>query len=157
MGCDDGTLLPDNQFGEFDRLLRAAASAFGTPLEAPADYAKWFEGAGFESVTERIYKMPTNSWAKDKRLQLVGAFERENLVSNLEGISMRVFQKGLNWTPTETSVFLTGVRKDIQNRKVHSYYPYYVVYAQKPPLASQSHRPEEEEVVEEEQTAGQIA
>ena len=80
--------------------------------------------------------MPVNTWPKDPRLQLVGAFEQENLMSNLEGISMRVFQKGLGWTPEETSVFLVGVRKDIRNRRIHSYWPYYVVYAQKPLLRS---------------------
>jgi len=130
--CDDGTLPEDCQFSEYDRLLRQAASAFGTPLEDPARYAGCFEDAGFENVTEKIFKMPTSPWPKDPRLRLVGAFEQDNLVGNLDGISMRVFQKGLGWTADETSVFLAGVRKDIRNRKFHSYYPFYVVYAQKP-------------------------
>lgn len=130
--CDDGTVPETTPFKEYDRLLRAAATAFGTPLEDPIHYAKWFKEAGFEGVTENIFKMPTNPWAKDPRLRLVGAFEQENLTSNLEGISTRVFQKGLGWTAEESTVFFTGVRKDIKNRKQHSYYPYVIVYGQKP-------------------------
>lgn len=95
MGRDDDTVLDDSQFKEYDRLLRAAASAFGTPLEDPVGYAKWFEEAGFEGVTEKIFKIPTCPWPRDPRLRLVGTFEQENLTTNLEGISTRVLQKGL--------------------------------------------------------------
>lgn len=100
------------------------------------NYARWFQEAGFENVTEKVFKMPTSPWAKDQRLRLVGAFEQENLIKNLDGISMRVFQKGLGWGVDETSVFLAGVKRDIMNRRHHSYYPFYVVYAQKPLHAS---------------------
>lgn len=132
LGCDDGSLPETSQFKEYDRLLRAAASAFGTPLEDPARYVEWFEAAGFKDVEENIFKMPTSPWAKDPRLRLVGAFEQENLTTNLEGISTRVFQKGLGWSVEESTVFFAGVRKDIKNRKQHSYYPFTVVYGQKP-------------------------
>ena len=132
LGCDDDTLPDDSSFKEYDRLLRAAAVAFGTPLEAPVEYAKWFEAAGFEGVTEKIFKMPTNPWPEDPRLRMVGAFEQENLTVNLEGISTRVFQKGLRWGAEESAVFFAGVKKDIRNRDYHPYYPFYVVYGQKP-------------------------
>jgi len=132
LNCDDGTVPDDSQFKEYDRLLRAAATAFGTPLEDPAGYEKWFKDAGFAGVTEKIFKMPTSPWPKDPRLRLVGAFEQMNLTVNLEGISTRVFQKGLGWGVDESKVFFAGVRKDIKNRRHHSYYPYVVVYGQKP-------------------------
>ena len=139
--CDDGTLPEDSQFKEYDRLLRAAASAFGTPLEDPTGYAKWFEGAGFEGVTEKVFKMPTSPWPKDPRLRLVGAFEQENLTVNLEGISQRVFEKGLGWSADESAVFFAAVRKDIRNRRHHSYYPFYAVYGQKPSTATSNRSP----------------
>lgn len=132
LSCDDNTVLPDSQFLEYDRLLRAAASKFGTPLEDPAQYARWFAEAGFVGVTETIFKMPTSPWTRDKRLRTVGMFEQDNLTQNLEGISTRVFQKGLGWGAEELTVFLAGVRKDIADRRQHTYYPFTVVYAQKP-------------------------
>lgn len=53
-------------------------------------------------------------------------------MGNLDGLSMRVFQKGLGWSAERTTVFLTGVKKDIKSRAFHTHYPLYVVYAQKP-------------------------
>ena len=115
LGCDDNSPPESSQFKEYDKLLRAAASAFGTPLEAPASYQKWFEAAGFTGVTEKIFKMPTSPWAKDPRMRLVGAFEQEILTTNLEGISTRVFQKGLGWSVEESTVLFAGVRRDIKS------------------------------------------
>jgi hypothetical protein len=132
LDCDDNTTPDNSQFKEYARLLCAAAAAFGTPLEDPAEYAKWFKAAGFEGVTEKIFKMPTAPWPSDPRLRLVGAFEQENMTKGLEAISTRVFQKGLGWGAEESAVFFTGVRRDIKNRRHHSYWPFYVVYGQKP-------------------------
>lgn len=105
------------------------------------------------NVTEKIFKMPTGPWPKDPKLRLVGAFEQENLWVNLDGISLRVFQKGLGWSAEETSVFLAGVRKDIKDRRIHAYYPYYVVYAQKPMGRARRTDLEEPEVVTEQPPA----
>ncbi|RDW75538.1 hypothetical protein BP6252_06680 [Coleophoma cylindrospora] len=132
LACDDGTLPNDSPFAEYDPLLRAAATAFRTPLEDPKHYTKWFKAAGFERVTEKIFKMPTSPLPKDPRLRLVGAFEQENLTLNLEGISTRVFRQGLGYGVDKSTVFFASVRKDIKNRRQHSYYPFYVVYGQKP-------------------------
>ena len=79
-----------------------------------------------------MFKVPTNPWAKDPRLRQVGAFYQYNLTVNLDGISTRVFQKGLGWSADEAAVFFAGVKKDIKNRKQHAYYPFHVVYGQKP-------------------------
>tara|TARA_R110002060_G_scaffold40647_2_gene52006 strand:- start:1389 stop:1721 length:333 start_codon:yes stop_codon:yes gene_type:complete len=82
-----------------------------------------FEERGFEDVTEHVIKLPVNTWPKDKRLKLLGAWEMENLLSSLEGMVMRIFQKALGWTAEEVLVFLVDVRKDIKNRNLHGYWP----------------------------------
>lgn len=55
-------------------------------------------------------------------MRLIGAYEVEMFIMGLEGMSLRLFQKGLGWSPEQTNVFLVGVRKDIKNRRYHSYY-----------------------------------
>ncbi|KAF2764740.1 S-adenosyl-L-methionine-dependent methyltransferase [Teratosphaeria nubilosa] len=132
LSCDDGSLPADSSFFEYDRHLRNAARAFGTPLEDPENFSRWFEEAGFEAVVEQRFKMPTNTWAKSKRMKMVGLFERENFLQNLEGMSLRVFQKGLGWTPQETSILLARVRNEIRKVRYHSYYGFWVVYGRKP-------------------------
>lgn len=123
VGCDDGTLPEDSSFKEYDKLVRGAALYNGTPLDDPAKYKGWLESAGFESTREEIFKIPSNLWPKEPRLKLIGAFEVEMFIMGLEGMSLRLFQKGLGWSPEKTNVFLVGVRNDIKNRRYHSYYP----------------------------------
>ncbi|KAF7932150.1 uncharacterized protein EAE97_009171 [Botrytis byssoidea] len=131
LGCDDDTLPPDSKFRKYDKHIRAAAVAFGTPLEDPASFKKWFEKAGFEAVLEKKYKIPSNPWPKDPRLKLIGAFEQENFMTGLEGMSIRSFDK-LGWILDESKRFLGEVKKEIRNRRKHPYYPFYVVYGRKP-------------------------
>lgn len=95
----------------------------GTSLDDPTHFKEWIEAEGFEGVVEKKLKIPSNPWPKDPRLKLIGAFEFDNLVYGLEGMSMRLFQKGLGWSAQETSVFCAGVRKDIGNKRYHAYYP----------------------------------
>jgi hypothetical protein len=123
LGCDDESLPLDSAFREYDKHLRAAAKHVGTPLEDPAEWKQLFEEAGFETVVKRIFKIPSNPWAKDPKLRLIGAFELENFISGLEGMSLRIFEKGLGWSAQETSVFCAKVRNDIRNQRYHSYYP----------------------------------
>lgn len=56
-------------------------------------------------------------------MKLLGAWEMENLLSNLDGLVMRLFQKALGWSPEEVSVFLVDVRKEIKNKNIHAYWP----------------------------------
>jgi hypothetical protein len=83
----------------------------------------WFEDRGFEDVTQYIAKLPCNMWPKDKRMKLLGAWEMENMLSSLEGMVMRLFQKALGRSEEQVSVFLIDVRKDIKNRNIHAYWP----------------------------------
>lgn len=96
---------------------------FGTPVDDPMRWKKWFEERGLECVTEKVFKVPCGPWPKDKRLKLVGAWEQHNLMSNLEGMMMRLFHKGLGWTEDEITVFLAYLRKDIKNPHMHAYWP----------------------------------
>ncbi|KAF8859227.1 S-adenosyl-L-methionine-dependent methyltransferase [Acephala macrosclerotiorum] len=129
---DDDTVPKDSAFRKFSDSLKSSCEKFGTPVDDPMRWKGWFEERGFEDVTQQIIKLPCNTWPKDKRMKLLGAWEMENLLSNLEGMVMRFFQKALGWTDQEVTVFLVDVRKDIKNRNIHGYWPFYVVSARKP-------------------------
>ncbi|KAF8860843.1 S-adenosyl-L-methionine-dependent methyltransferase [Acephala macrosclerotiorum] len=135
VGCDDESLPADCDFRKFNKYVLAAAKHMGCPLEDAEKYKQWFEEAGFEAVVEKKYKIPSNPWPKDPRLRLIGAFELEMFLNGLEGMSLRLFERAMGWSAEETTVFLTGVRKDIRNQRFHVYYPFYVVYGRKPETA----------------------
>ncbi|KFY08924.1 hypothetical protein V492_05788 [Pseudogymnoascus sp. VKM F-4246] len=132
IGSDDNTLPLDGSFKKFADNLIVSSEKFGTPIDDPLRWKGWFEERGFEDVTVKVVKLPCNTWPKDPRMKVLGAWEMENLLSNLEGMTMRVYQKALGWTAEEVSVFLVGVRKEIRDRSIHAYWPYYTVYGRKP-------------------------
>ncbi len=113
LGCDDGSLPADSSFYEFDKEFRRACRNFGTPLEDASRYKEWFEAAGFESVVEHRLKVPCNSWPKNRDLKTVGIFERENLVTGLEAIGLRAFQRGLGWSTDEVSFDERQLARDV--------------------------------------------
>lgn len=80
------------------------------------------EDAGFIDVEEHVLKLPVGPWAKDRRLKQVGLLETVNMTQGIQGLTMMLFTRCLNWTPTEVEVFLADVRKDVKNRNIHSYY-----------------------------------
>ncbi|KFA67629.1 hypothetical protein S40285_04952 [Stachybotrys chlorohalonatus IBT 40285] len=134
--CDDDTVPKDSAIQKMADNLAASCIKFGTPIDDPTRWKGWFEERGYVNVTEKIFKLPITPWAADKRLKLLGVWEQHNLINNLEGMTMRLFQKALNWTEDEIIVFSALIRKDLRNLKYHGYWPYYVVYGQKPENAS---------------------
>ncbi|KAF4454267.1 hypothetical protein F53441_3268 [Fusarium austroafricanum] len=132
LGCDDDSIPEDSYLRKFSTMMEQASSKFGASLTDPMRWKGWLEERGYQNVTERVFKLPFNPWPKDPRMKLLGAWEMENLLSGLEAMVTRMFQKGLGWTSAEVTVFLAFLRKEIKNPKMHGYWPYYVVYAQKP-------------------------
>jgi len=65
----------------------------GAPLDACTEYASYMRAVGFEGIVEKNFKMPTSTWAKEKRLKLIGAFELHNLLRGLSAMSLRMFGK----------------------------------------------------------------
>jgi len=54
----------------------------------------------------------------------------------LEGLTMMLFTRALEWSPERVQLFLKDVREEVKNRGVHSYYHFYVVFGRKPAILS---------------------
>lgn len=52
-----------------------------------------------------------------------GMWNKENMLGDLHGISAALFTRGLGWSGEELEVFLTSVRKEWMDPKVHVYFP----------------------------------
>lgn len=121
--CDDATVPPTSHLQAMSDNLAAATSKFGTPVDDPMRWKTWFQERGFRRVTQEVYKMPCGPWARDKKLKLIGAWEQHNLLGNLEGMTMRLFQKGLGWSEEEVVVFSAMLRRDLRDVRMHAYWP----------------------------------
>ena len=54
---------------------------------------------------------------------LTGAWAHAATVANLDGLTMALFTRGLDWSPEMVNTFLVDVRKDMKNSRIHSYWP----------------------------------
>jgi hypothetical protein len=63
---------------------------------------------------------------KANLLRAKGLWAHEVTISNLSGLSIALFTHGLGWRTEELEVFLSDVRKDMKNSRIHSYWPMWV-------------------------------
>ncbi|UKZ78709.1 hypothetical protein TrVFT333_006455 [Trichoderma virens FT-333] len=117
---------------EWSELLVEAADNLGYPINIAKDVESMLVKAGFTDVTEIKKEMPINPWPEDKLGKFLGKLCQTSLDENLEGISMRLLQKGLGKTREEVLSFMVGVRDDLRNMEIHGYWDTYLVYGRKP-------------------------
>lgn len=131
MKCDDGT-ADGTDFQKWNEAFAEACNKIGKDPGWPEKYTVAMTEIGFQNVTERIFKWPVNSWPKDKHMKEIGEWNLVNMLDGLEGFTNRLFTGVLGWSMEEVQAFLVGVRKDLQNRSIHCYWKWHVVYGQKP-------------------------
>ncbi|KAJ9618010.1 hypothetical protein H2204_013240 [Knufia peltigerae] len=121
VGCDDGTCPEGSCYRAMGRMHFQIAEAMGIDGFAAKKWKAQLESQGFEDVHERVFKIPTNRWPKDKRLKTIGALE----VANFLQYSSAGFERGavglLGKDPAALQVMLAATRKEILDRSVHSY------------------------------------
>ncbi len=86
-------------------------------------YKQYMIDAGFEDVVEKKYEWPLGTWAKGKKLKILGLWYREDLLGVIHGVSMAVLMRGLKLSAEEVEKLLVGVREDIKSNKIHVYVP----------------------------------
>ncbi|KAI8650769.1 hypothetical protein NCS57_01411800 [Fusarium keratoplasticum] len=131
--CDDGTLDPKTSpITKWQEGLIDASKKLGRPLGASDQYKDILERTGFQNVHETIFRWPTNSWPKDRKLKELGKWNLANFDAGLEGVSLALFTRVLSWSKEDVMALCTDVRRELRNPKVHGYWKIYVVYGQKP-------------------------
>ncbi|WPJ65655.1 hypothetical protein SMAC4_09555 [Sordaria macrospora] len=131
---DDGTVEKDMAMGQWGKIWQEAGRRLGTPLDV-FDQNIQEEGlkeAGFVNISKKTYPVPLSPWPKDKKLRDVGLYFYAVLNQDLEGATQFIFGNVLGWTKEEISTYCSHLKAEIKNLKIHGYFPYRMVYAQKP-------------------------
>lgn len=116
----------------FTNLMKQAMAVFGVNIAGPTRYYNMLVEAGYESVTEQIMKLPIGVWPRDKKMKIIGLYNRSVIYDGLQGIAMAPFTRALKWTPEQVEVFLVEMRKGLMDASQHAYFPFYSIYARKP-------------------------
>jgi hypothetical protein len=113
-------------------LVQQGLLKLGPDLNSTTRLANDLREAGYVNVEERIFKVPIGIWAKNKTLKMIGLYLRTVIFEGLQAISLAAFVKGLGWSQQEMEVLLVDVRKDLVDVTKHTYFPFHVIYGQKP-------------------------
>ncbi|CAJ0546853.1 Ff.00g014800.m01.CDS01 [Fusarium sp. VM40] len=127
--CDDGSLAPDAPLAKFFDTAEKAVASFGMKFRAGENLREPLEKAGFTNVSCKVLKVPIGTWAKDKKLRLVGLYLKTAVSDMFGAMAAKPLRKILG--PEEIEVFLAHARKDLENVKIHSYEKYYFWMGQK--------------------------
>ncbi|KAK0619369.1 S-adenosyl-L-methionine-dependent methyltransferase [Immersiella caudata] len=129
---DDESLNPDTGLSQAAQLLLDGTTALSHPFIELATLKPLLKSAGFTSISEERYFWPSNTWPRDPRLKEIGALNCVNMREGIEGMLMGVGTRGLGWTAEDIKLLASVARDDIENRRIHAYWPVSVIYAQRP-------------------------
>ncbi|KAJ4150363.1 hypothetical protein LMH87_011115 [Akanthomyces muscarius] len=137
--CDDSSCDGPYPWRDFlDNLRKGLQALGGSDLLGIRRVDEELAAAGFEALAYKHKKCPNGPWARRRRLQECGHILRDVCMEGLVGLARRPFRDGLEWTPTQTEVFLVDVRKSLMAAgenglpKFHSYFPFHNLHARKP-------------------------
>ncbi|KYK60315.1 methyltransferase domain-containing protein [Drechmeria coniospora] len=102
--CDDGTMRADGPFSTWFHKITAAGEQCDRPTILGSTLKEIYERVGFVDVQERIFKMPTNAWAKDEMINKLGLMWERNLLQGLSGFSYSLFNRTYGWSAAQIEV-----------------------------------------------------
>nr|POE78488.1 secondary metabolism regulator lae1 [Quercus suber] len=130
--CDDGTFELGPQFELWNRSVYKAAALAGTKLDAILGVEEILKARGFVNIKSATTKWALGSWPKGRKQKKIGEMFCRDLISGLEGVSLRMFTKLLGMTTQEVLDLVRGVEEDLLRGKTHTYMHVYFLWAQKP-------------------------
>ena len=107
-GCDDGTVTERSSWAEFTRVFIEISEKLGASALEPKSWKSKLKAAGFEDVTENIFKVPCSPWPKDRRLKRIGALEAANFERGADALLIRGMTQVLQRSKEEAQVHLTS-------------------------------------------------
>ncbi|KAI9679520.1 MAG: hypothetical protein M1817_005542 [Caeruleum heppii] len=130
---DDGSLPKDSYIKKWCENQQAAAKIAGVTLRISGDILKeQMMQAGFTNIVIRNFRLPIGPWAAEEQKREIGAAQLVAMLEGIQGLTLALWTRFLGWSDQEVEVCLAHVRNEFKSKKVHSYWPLYAVYGQKP-------------------------
>uniref|UniRef100_L2FV96 Methyltransferase domain-containing protein n=1 Tax=Colletotrichum fructicola (strain Nara gc5) TaxID=1213859 RepID=L2FV96_COLFN len=109
--CDDGTLTEDMPLSKWTRMITDACEKLGRSLAITHTFADMMEEAGFEGVVKKKIKFPVSPWPEDPKLKEMGLWVQASLLPGLEGMSLALFTRVLEWKMPDSEMPATFIAK----------------------------------------------
>jgi hypothetical protein len=129
--CDNDSAPPESPLMQWSSYMMEAAHNLGIELDASNEFPTLLAAAGFTDIRSETHAWPINRWPKDPMMKERGMWAMENFWQGLQGFSMALFTRGLDWKPAEVEVMLSGVRTHMRDKRNHVYMPIIFFWARK--------------------------
>jgi hypothetical protein len=106
----------------WSKSCQEAGTKIGRPWNNVPKIGGWMEELGFEDVVEKIFEVPTNTWARGRKAKELGMWLNADVTGGLSA-SRPLLMKVLEWSPEKTDLVLADARNDLQNKGIHAYMP----------------------------------
>ena len=137
MLCDDYAMIEDDPVRVFNDLCTEGMRKHGCPGFGRQDLRRTLERAGFSRIQVETKKVPISTWSRDRRLRTVGALMKINILEALDGLAAKPLA-ALGMSVKERRDLVAGVRKSLDDDRVHRYVNCRICYGQKVELDSSS-------------------
>ncbi|UQC89068.1 methyltransferase domain-containing protein [Colletotrichum lupini] len=130
--ADDDT-MKGTAMDKWGDLLVEACTKIGRPVDKETvQLVGKMEEMGFEDVRRVPFKFPSTGWPKDKKLKELGDWNRSMLSGGLEGLTLALLTRYMDWSKEEALILCAQVRKELADTRIHAYWNGYVIYGRKP-------------------------
>lgn len=123
----------DSAFVKWNELSMYAATVGGRPWNNVTNYARWMQEAGFVDIQERRFFLATGPWPDDPRDKQLGAWQLQNWLDAMEGMSIRNLAR-IGWSAEESRVLVANCRAELLSGKLRPYNEVLAVWGRKPTL-----------------------
>lgn len=120
---DDGTLKNDCALTKCTRLLDKACNRIGRSFQNNLELKDFLADNGYVDIVVSTFKWPTNAWLRDKKYKELGLWNNGNMVTGLEALTMAPFTRALSWSKEDVDAFLVEVKRDLNSKAIHAYWP----------------------------------
>lgn len=130
---DHYKILDDNAILRWTGLLKRGIQQMGSTLDVDFDkIASLMRDVGFVDVTVKPFKVPIGTWPKNATLKQAGSVQLVAMLEGIEGLSLAIFTRCLEWSVEDTKAFIEQVKHEFARRKSCYHWPGVIVYGRKP-------------------------
>ena len=131
VSSDDGGVERCPYLAQFTSQLDEASRIFAKTMNEAPLHKQHLVDAGFENVTDDVYKIPIGPWPKNQALKELGRYQLIQITQAVEPIALQLFTNVLKWSVEETMILMAGVKSEFKNPANHLYVKFHFTYGMK--------------------------
>jgi hypothetical protein len=128
--CIDPAKTSESHFVRYTSSALQGSHRIGLDLQAPENWPKLLESAGFVDINVQWVNWPIGPWAKGDKQKLMGRLALEDFTAAI-GATAKIFL-ALGWSAEETQELLHAATNELIEQKVLLYQRICFCYARKP-------------------------